>query len=271
MYPAVQTYLDLDHEAPNFTALGCVILINAGSIGSVSQFNFTTRSYSPVSKGLNILLNGLENSPHIVKRKFPQHFWPTFKWGRKGYMQTRWKVNNRTLDFVNVHLFHDESNLALIHENPFLYSSNRKRALDYVLEQLMASGNWESSPCFIFGDLNFRLDSTSFLNNVVYDILRSILLSQFDCFFKAERDDNTAVKINCSQRKTPRKSLVSAPYAIYLGASAEEEIRVCRPHHSREIRRTVALSILETAPCRKSRAIASLVALVRALLEIKSF
>ncbi|EPB75597.1 hypothetical protein ANCCEY_05286 [Ancylostoma ceylanicum] len=71
---------------------------------------------------------------------------------------------HKTLDFVNVHLFHDESNLALIHENPFLYSSNRKRALDYVLEQLMASGNWESSPCFIFGDLNFRLDSTSFLN-----------------------------------------------------------------------------------------------------------
>ncbi|RCN34922.1 hypothetical protein ANCCAN_19222 [Ancylostoma caninum] len=95
MYPAVQTYLDLDHEAPNFTALGCVILINAASIGSVSQFNFTTCLYSPVKKGVNILLNGLENSPHIVKRKFPQHFWPTFKWGRKGYMQTRWKMNNR--------------------------------------------------------------------------------------------------------------------------------------------------------------------------------
>ncbi|RCN34923.1 hypothetical protein ANCCAN_19223 [Ancylostoma caninum] len=78
----------------------------------------------------------------------------------------------RTLDFVNVHLFHDESNLALIHENPFLYSSNRKRALNYVLEQLMASGNWESSPCFVFGDLNFRLDSTSFLNNIVNDILQ---------------------------------------------------------------------------------------------------
>ncbi|KAK6763098.1 hypothetical protein RB195_023705 [Necator americanus] len=72
---------------------------------------------------------------------------------------------SQTLNFVNVHLFHDESNLALIHENPLLYSSNRKRALDYVLEQLGAE-NWNKSLCFVFGDLNFRLDSPSFLHRL---------------------------------------------------------------------------------------------------------
>ncbi|VDM75313.1 unnamed protein product [Strongylus vulgaris] len=155
MYPAVQTYLDLDHTAPNFTALGSVILVKARCIGSVSQYNFKTSSYLPVVKGVNILLDGLENSPLIIKKKFPKDFWPTFKWGRKGI-----------LDFVNVHLFHDESNLALIHENPFLYSTNRKRALDYVLDQLTSSGSWSTSHCFVFGDFNFRLDSTSFLNRL---------------------------------------------------------------------------------------------------------
>ncbi|ETN70760.1 hypothetical protein NECAME_14548 [Necator americanus] len=94
MYPAVQTYLDLDHEAPDFTALGCVVLVKAGSIGLVSQFNFSSSVYVPVERGVNINLEGLESSPLIIKRKFPKHFWPTFKWGRKGYMQTRWKMNN---------------------------------------------------------------------------------------------------------------------------------------------------------------------------------
>lgn len=165
-YPAVRAYLDLEHEAPSFTALGSVVFIHNTSIGAVAQFNFSTSSYLPIEKGVHISIDGLEDSPLIVKRKFPKDFWPTIKWGRKGYMQTRWKVNNKTFDFVNVHLFHDESNLALIHENPLLYSSNRKRALDYVLEQLSISEGNCSPLRFIFGDLNFRLDSPSFLNRL---------------------------------------------------------------------------------------------------------
>ncbi|VDK44847.1 unnamed protein product [Cylicostephanus goldi] len=174
MYTTVQAYLDLDHMGPSFTALGNVILIKSSCIGSMSQYNFKTCSYAPVVKGTTIVgwTDELDSSPLIIKKKFPKDFWPTFKWGRKGYMQTRWKLNNIVLDFVNVHLFHDESNLALIHEekpcsvfqNPFLYSTNRKRALNYVLEQLSSSGTWTSSHCFVFGDFNFRLDSTSFLN-----------------------------------------------------------------------------------------------------------
>ncbi|KHJ99042.1 hypothetical protein OESDEN_00972 [Oesophagostomum dentatum] len=90
-YPSVQAYLDLDHEASDFTALGCVILIRDKCIGTISQFNFVTSSYSAVRKGVNTVVNGLEGSPFVVKKKFPKEFWPTFKWGRKGYMQTRWK------------------------------------------------------------------------------------------------------------------------------------------------------------------------------------
>lgn len=165
-YPTVRAYLDLEHEAPTFTALGSIVLIRDASTGSVSQFNFATKCYVNVEKGVHISIHGLEDSPVIVKRKFPKDFWPTIKWGRKGYMQTRWKINNSTFDFVNVHLFHDESNLALIHENPLLYSTNRKRALDYVLEQLTCSDGVCTPLRFIFGDLNFRLDCPSFLNRL---------------------------------------------------------------------------------------------------------
>jgi len=73
------------------------------------------------------------------------------------------------MDLANVHLFHDESNLALIHENPSLYSDNRKRALDFVLERINQQNNGCSTPLFIFGDLNFRLNAPSFLNKLTED------------------------------------------------------------------------------------------------------
>ncbi|KJH45685.1 endonuclease/exonuclease/phosphatase family protein [Dictyocaulus viviparus] len=165
-YSSIRAYLDLEHEAPSFTALGSVVLVRDTFVGCISQFDFLNNSYVTVEKGMHILIDGLGECPVIVKKKFPKHFWPTIKWGRKGFMQTRWKVNNLIFDFVNVHLFHDESNLALIHENPLLYSSNRKRALDYVLEQLSCSDKMCYSLQFIFGDFNFRLDSPSFLNRL---------------------------------------------------------------------------------------------------------
>ena len=36
------------------------------------------------------------------------------RWTRKGWMLTRWRVGQQPLDLVNVHLFHDESNLRAL-------------------------------------------------------------------------------------------------------------------------------------------------------------
>jgi hypothetical protein len=69
------------------------------------------------------------------------------------------------LDLINIHLFHDDSNLLTL-QNPSLYSTNRKKAMDFVLERYSmqcSNQNDKAALLFIFGDFNFRLNSDSFL------------------------------------------------------------------------------------------------------------
>ncbi|CCD63797.1 putative type I inositol 1,4,5-trisphosphate 5-phosphatase [Caenorhabditis elegans] len=165
-FDLLRAYVDIDYEAIEYTALGALCFIKRSLWSNVSQFNFHTKKYEQLTSPKEVVTHGLENYPYVVKHKFPKDFWPSIKWGRKGYMQTRWKIENKVFDFVNAHLFHDESNLALIHENPQLYSQNRKRALDFVLAELSSKENGCTPLLFVFGDLNFRLDSRSFLNRL---------------------------------------------------------------------------------------------------------
>lgn len=42
------------------------------------------------------------------------------RWSRKGFMRTRWKLNQVEFDFINIHLFHDSSNLVSAENVRFL-------------------------------------------------------------------------------------------------------------------------------------------------------
>lgn len=41
----------------------------------------------------------------------------------------------RTFDLVNIHLFHDASNLVAWEKSPSIYSGTRQKALGYVLDR----------------------------------------------------------------------------------------------------------------------------------------
>lgn len=96
-------------------------------------------------------------------------------------------LGHRALDLVNVHLFHDASNLIACNSSPSIYSANRKNALRYVINRLIPShacsvccsrvgshlfptvvsprrisdARHPPAPFFLFGDFNFRLDALS--------------------------------------------------------------------------------------------------------------
>lgn len=70
-------------------------------------------------------------------------------------MRTRWNLNGTEFDLVNIHLFHDASNLIALKESPSPYCKNRQNALKYTLDRFLKD-EFENLPCFIFGDLNFR-------------------------------------------------------------------------------------------------------------------
>ncbi|KAJ7385542.1 Type I inositol 1,4,5-trisphosphate 5-phosphatase [Desmophyllum pertusum] len=156
-FDKVRAWFDQDyHRQEQYTALGCVYLVSK-SLDDVSLWNFEDSTFRKV-EGEETCVGCLTDVPFVEKEKFPLDFFPKFKWSRKGFMRTRWKINKCVFDLLNIHLFHDASNLISIEMTPSMYSKNRKRALDHVLDRLLESST-PLVPHMIFGDFNFRLDN----------------------------------------------------------------------------------------------------------------
>ena len=107
-YDSQKIYVDLEWQhfdkftVCNYTfylliliqALGQIILMKKAL--EVSQFNFDERSFAPVQKGLEIVSLALNQHPNVVNKKFPKSF-RNGRWGRKGYLHTKFKINGRLL------------------------------------------------------------------------------------------------------------------------------------------------------------------------------
>ncbi|XP_063787830.1 inositol polyphosphate-5-phosphatase A-like isoform X1 [Pseudophryne corroboree] len=158
-YDCVRAFIDNDFTQPDkFTALGSVYFIH-DSLRSVQIYDFQERRFVSLS-GHAAWISSLEDCPNVHKERFPQDFWTEFAWTRKGFMRTRWLIHNRMFDLVNLHFFHDASNLVSCDSSPSVYSSNRRRALYHVLARLQDDSD---APFFLFGDFNFRLDLKSLI------------------------------------------------------------------------------------------------------------
>ncbi|KAB1271389.1 Type I inositol 1; 4; 5-trisphosphate 5-phosphatase [Camelus dromedarius] len=121
--------------------------------------SFLAKKYKKVT-GKEIYSDTLESTPMLEKEKFPQDYFPECKWSRKGFIRTRWCVADCAFDLVNIHLFHDASNLVAWETSPSVYSGIRRKALGYVLDRI-SDQRFEKASYFVFGDFNFRLDSKS--------------------------------------------------------------------------------------------------------------
>ncbi|XP_076460501.1 inositol polyphosphate-5-phosphatase A-like isoform X2 [Babylonia areolata] len=160
-YDRARIFLDEDYTAADrFTALGNLYFIHE-DIDSVLIWDFVDCKFVAV-EGREVLSGNIENVPIKEKAKFPQHFFPEFKWSRKGFLRTRWSINNCIFDLVNIHLFHDASNIVAMESSPSLYCGNRKRALLHTLQRF-ENDQYSKVPLYIFGDFNFRLDSCSLI------------------------------------------------------------------------------------------------------------
>ncbi|KAI7805163.1 putative type I inositol 1 [Triplophysa rosa] len=123
-----------------------------------SQEQFTVTKKFKKVVGKEICSDTLMTSTTLEKEKFPQHYFPDCKWSRKGFIRTRWALADCVFDLVNIHLFHDASNLVAWEKSPSVYSVTRQKALGYALDRI-SDQRYEKVPYFIFGDFNFRLDS----------------------------------------------------------------------------------------------------------------
>uniref|UniRef100_A0A8C0I0P3 inositol-polyphosphate 5-phosphatase n=1 Tax=Balaenoptera musculus TaxID=9771 RepID=A0A8C0I0P3_BALMU len=158
-YSRARVYLDEDYKSQeHFTALGSFYFLHE-SLKNISQFDFKAKKYKKVT-GKEIYSDTLESTPMLEKEKFPQDYFPECKWSRKGFIRTRWCLADCAFDLVNIHLFHDASNLVAWETSPSVYSGIRHKALGYVLDRIIDQ-RFEKASYFVFGDFNFRLDSKS--------------------------------------------------------------------------------------------------------------
>ncbi len=138
-----------------FTSL-CNIYLVHNTLTEVEIYNFNEKNYYQFMTK-QIYTGNLMGNDFINKERFQKSFFPDFNWSRKGFLHTKWRIKNRTFNFVNVHLFHDASNLVALSQSPSMYSENRRKALKYTVERVGET----QGPCelgALFGDFNFRLD-----------------------------------------------------------------------------------------------------------------
>ncbi|XP_047458530.1 inositol polyphosphate-5-phosphatase A isoform X2 [Mugil cephalus] len=156
-YNRARIYLDENYKSQeHFTALGSFYFIHE-SLRNIQQFDFKAKKFKKVL-GKETCSETLESTASLEKEKFPQDYFPECKWSRKGFIRTRWALADCAFDLVNIHLFHDASNLVACEKSPSVYSGTRQKALGYVLDRI-TDGRFEKLPHFVFGDFNFRLDS----------------------------------------------------------------------------------------------------------------
>ncbi|XP_028043485.1 type I inositol 1,4,5-trisphosphate 5-phosphatase isoform X1 [Bombyx mandarina] len=167
LFDKIRIYLDEDFSSPEkFTALGNMYFAHS-SLVDLKIWDFDLKAYVDVV-GKEIHSGNIENASTKEKAKFPQHFFPECKWSRKGFLRTRWTIRGTAVEFVNIHLFHDASNLVAMEPFPSVYCRSRRRALRHTLRQLHADGS--AAPYFIFGDFNFRTDTAGVVKKVTEDL-----------------------------------------------------------------------------------------------------
>ncbi|CAB3257671.1 unnamed protein product [Arctia plantaginis] len=167
LFDKIRIYLDEDFSSPEkFTALGNLYFAHS-SLTELKMWDFELKTYVEVT-GKEVHSGNIEKVTTKEKAKFPQHFFPECKWSRKGFLRTRWWLRGTAIEFVNIHLFHDASNLVAIETFPSVYCRSRRRALCHTLRHLHSDVN--AAPYFIFGDFNFRTDTAGVVKKVTEDL-----------------------------------------------------------------------------------------------------
>ncbi|XP_051508340.1 inositol polyphosphate-5-phosphatase A-like [Myxocyprinus asiaticus] len=197
-----RVYLDKNYKSQEqFTALGCCYFLHE-SLKNIQQFDFKAKKFKKVV-GKEIYSDTLASTGMLEKEKFPQDYFPECKWSRKGFIRTRWTLADCAFDLVNIHLFHDASNLVAWEKSPSVYSGTRQKALGYILDRI-TDQRYERLPYFLFGDFNFRLDSKqvieSLCSTATMQTVRAADTNEVDKLIFRESDNDRKVVLQLEKK-----------------------------------------------------------------------
>jgi inositol-1,4,5-trisphosphate 5-phosphatase len=166
--------------------------------------NYLASSFQPVANR-QIFAGNLVNAQTVRREKYPREFFPEAKWSRKGFTQTRWLINGFIFDLLNVHLFHDASNILAVERSPSIYSKCRRNALKFTLESLPLDSSGKHVPYVIFGDFNFRLDAHQLVKHISekrHNLIDKIKVDNSDEIAKIViRDEDNKPKLTIEKKE----------------------------------------------------------------------
>uniref|UniRef100_A0AAY4EGU0 inositol-polyphosphate 5-phosphatase n=1 Tax=Denticeps clupeoides TaxID=299321 RepID=A0AAY4EGU0_9TELE len=198
----LQRSLSLSLSLSFSQALGSCYFIHE-SLKNIHHFDFKAKKFKKVL-GKEIYSDTLESTPCWRRKSFLKTtFLRWCKWSRKGFIRTRWLLADCAFDLVNIHLFHDASNLVAWEKSPSVYSGTRQKALGYVLDRITDQRN-EKVPYFLFGDFNFRLDSKqvieSLCSSATMQTVRATDTNEVDKVIFREMDNDRKVVLQLEKK-----------------------------------------------------------------------
>lgn len=175
-----------------FTSLCNIYLIHRSiHEDEIEIYNFREKNFYKFLTR-QIYTGNISDNDFIYKERFEKNLFPEFNWSRKGFLQTKWRIRNTIINLVNVHLFHDASNLVALSVSPSIYSENRKKALKYTVEKVSQNQIIDSEfkdYTALFGDFNFRLDLGPLIEKYTLKC-NSLAIKGEDCKSKIFKDLN---------------------------------------------------------------------------------
>ncbi|TSK22641.1 Type I inositol 1,4,5-trisphosphate 5-phosphatase [Bagarius yarrelli] len=210
-----RVYLDENYKSlEHFTALGSCFFLHE-SLKNIHQFDFKAKKFKKVV-GKEIYSDTLDSTSMLEKEKFPQDYFPevglflslpTLLGGQIFYDRNDYRMTGvhmtSAFDLVNIHLFHDASNLVAWENSPSVYSGTRQKALGYVLDRI-TDQRYEKLPYFLFGDFNFRLDSKqvieSLCSTATMQTVRTADTNEVDKLIFRESDNDHKVVLQLEKK-----------------------------------------------------------------------
>uniref|UniRef100_A0AAR2LRY4 inositol-polyphosphate 5-phosphatase n=1 Tax=Pygocentrus nattereri TaxID=42514 RepID=A0AAR2LRY4_PYGNA len=194
-YNRARVYLDENYKSQeHFTALGSCYFVHE-SLKNIHQFDFKAKKFKKVA-GKEIYSDTLESTSMLEKEKFPQDYFPEV-------CLLLLLLFRHAFDLVNIHLFHDASNLVAWENSPSVYSGTRQKALGYVLDRI-TDQRYDKVPYFLFGDFNFRLDSKqvieSLCSTAIMQTVRAADTNEVDKVIFRESDNDRKVVLQIEKK-----------------------------------------------------------------------
>jgi hypothetical protein len=147
-------------DSTNYTALGAAIFLGKRVTDQSSLWSFRYKNFVAVLDIPSSPLQGKQTEMNGRSAFFFGKKFSTAGSSRKGFLLTTLRSGSTSLNFLNLHLFHDSNNaVAAAQPFPSEYSLRRAEALTEAVMEVSKVIDIHNEPLFLFGDLNLRLDT----------------------------------------------------------------------------------------------------------------